>query len=60
MSERHHILNETYTIRKEDGSAESKKIETKDELLAVLADVFGILLPPDTQDLDRYLAAPPS
>ena len=55
LAERHHILNEMYTVRKEDGSGESRRIETKDDLLKLLTTVFGITLPPDTRDLDRYL-----
>ena len=55
MAERHHVLNEIYTVRKEDGSAESRRIETTDDLLQLLTTVFGITLPPDTHDLDRYL-----
>jgi hypothetical protein len=53
--ERHHILNETYVIRKEDGSVESETVLNKDRLLDLLTNVFAISLPQDTKDLDRYL-----
>lgn len=53
--ERHHILNETYSIRREDGSTEMTHIKDKAQLETLLQGVFGIKLPSDTQDIDRYL-----
>jgi hypothetical protein len=56
LTERHHILNDTYGVRKEDGSSESTKIKDKAQLEGLLVDVFGITLPSDTMGIDRYLS----
>eukprot|EP00802_Teleaulax_amphioxeia_P015436 Tamp_15526.p1 GENE.Tamp_15526~~Tamp_15526.p1 ORF type:complete len:352 (+),score=75.89 Tamp_15526:313-1368(+) len=54
--ERHHILNDTHTIRQPDGTTQSTQIKTKGELEKVLTEVFGIALPTETEGLDRYLS----
>ena len=59
--ERHHILNDTYFIRKGHGvesAVESKKIADRAELIALLENVFGICCDIIDVDagIDRYLA----
>jgi N-hydroxyarylamine O-acetyltransferase len=43
------LLNRELTLRERDGSATHRMIETPDELLAVLADQFGLVFPPGTR-----------
>lgn len=54
--ERHHILNNTYAIRREDGTNVSTHITDKAHLEKLLTDVFGLTLPPDTEGIDRFLS----
>ncbi len=53
--DRHHILNNSYVIRKKDGSSESTPIVSKEQLLAILDSIFGLRGFASTDDLDRYL-----
>jgi N-hydroxyarylamine O-acetyltransferase len=43
------LLNRELTLRARDGSGEHRMIESPDELLAVLADQFGLVFPPGTR-----------
>ena len=43
------LLNRELTLRARDGSGEHRMIESPDELLAVLADQFGLMFPPGTR-----------
>jgi N-hydroxyarylamine O-acetyltransferase len=55
---RYSLLNHELTFRRADGSAERHHIETHDELVAILADVFDIHLPPDARLVCDGLAWP--
>ena len=55
-ADRHHILDDTYVVRKADGSSETTEIESKAQLLELLETVFG-LAPKETDGIDRYLPA---
>lgn len=46
---RYTLLNHELTFRRSDGSAERHKIDTPEELVAILAEVFEIHLPADTR-----------
>jgi N-hydroxyarylamine O-acetyltransferase len=46
---RYALLNREFTIRYADGRAEKRLLTTPDELLAVLADHFGLHFPPHTR-----------
>ena len=43
------VLNNEFTIRQADGRAEKRLIATPDELLAILAEHFGLHFPPGTR-----------
>jgi N-hydroxyarylamine O-acetyltransferase len=43
------VLNRELTIRDRTGRAETRAIETPDELLAILAEQFGLVFPPGTR-----------
>ena len=43
------LLNNELTVRSSDGSAEKRTIATPDELLAILAEHFGLHFPPGTR-----------
>lgn len=47
--ERLSVLNRELTIRRRDGSAAHHMLGSPDELLAVLADRFGLVFPPGTR-----------
>ena len=47
--ERRGLLNRELTLRRRDGVAERREITDPDELLAVLAEHFGLALPPGTR-----------
>jgi N-hydroxyarylamine O-acetyltransferase len=48
--DRHYTLaNREFTVRHNDGRVEKRSLETADELLAVLADPFGLTFPADTR-----------
>ena len=55
-ADRHHILDDSYLVRKADGSSETTQIESKAQLLELLETVFG-LAPHETDGIDRYLPA---
>lgn len=44
---RHTLLNRDLTVRREDGSIESRRLRSREELGDVLADVFGIAVAAD-------------
>jgi len=46
---RHTLLNREFTTRHADGRAEVRPIASPDELLAVLAENFGLYFPPGTR-----------
>ncbi|MBI5691433.1 MAG: arylamine N-acetyltransferase [Verrucomicrobia bacterium] len=46
---RHTIFNREFTIRHGDGRTEKRTLATADELLAVLAEYFGLHFPPGTR-----------
>jgi N-hydroxyarylamine O-acetyltransferase len=46
---RYTIFNREFTIRHADGRADKREIGSPDELLALLAERFGIVLPPGTR-----------
>ena len=46
---RHAINNREFTTRHPDGRAEKRELATPAELLAVLAETFGLHFPPDTR-----------
>jgi N-hydroxyarylamine O-acetyltransferase len=46
---RHTILNREFTIRHADGRVERRTLATPEELLAVLAEYFGLHFPPHTR-----------
>ena len=43
------LLNREFTVRERDGSATTRPIESADELLAILAESFGLVFPPGTR-----------
>src|SRR5262249_17124176 len=43
------LLNRELRVRQRDGSAETRMLESPDELLAVLAERFGLVFPPGTR-----------
>ncbi|KAL3906294.1 MAG: hypothetical protein SGPRY_010602 [Prymnesium sp.] len=56
--ERHHILNDTYVVRKGHGIesiVNTTKISNKAHLLELLASVFDLHFPRDIEGLDRFL-----
>ncbi len=53
--DRHHILNDEYVVRKTNGLAIKRKLESLSVLLDLLSSVFGIVLAPDT-DMTRISA----
>lgn len=59
-NERHHILNDEYVVRKGHGvesSLDKRTVANRDDLLALLRDVFGIIFDADMNldGVDRYL-----
>ena len=46
---RYALLNREFVIRHTDGRAEKRTLDTPDELLAILAEYFGLHFPPDTR-----------
>lgn len=58
--ERHHILNSEYVVRQADGSAATTKVADEQQLLGLLASVFGLELPAGIAGVDRYLEPHPS
>lgn len=46
---RHTLLNREFTTRHADGRVERRTLATADELLALLAEVFGLHFPPGTR-----------
>lgn len=43
------VLNNEFTVRHADGRADKREIKTPDELLAILAENFGLHFPPGTR-----------
>jgi N-hydroxyarylamine O-acetyltransferase len=46
---RHTLLNDELTFRRRDGSADRRRVDGPDELLAILGDVFGLHFPAGTR-----------
>jgi arylamine N-acetyltransferase len=54
--DRHHILNDSYVVRRADGTVmATTPIADKAQLVGLLEGTFGLTLPPDIQGVDRYL-----
>ena len=53
--EKRHILNDSYVVRNAGGQATTAPITSREQLLSLLAEVFGLTLPADTDGLGRYL-----
>jgi N-hydroxyarylamine O-acetyltransferase len=54
--EKHHIMNESYVIRRVDGSSEKRTIVGEVDLRTLLISVFGLEIPANAEGLGRYLA----
>ena len=43
------------SVRRADGSSETVRVKDKAHLEELLSGIFGIKLPENTEDIDRYL-----
>ena len=43
------------SVRRADGSSETVRVKDKAHLEELLSGIFGIQLPENTEDIDRYL-----